>query len=140
MLVTVGKFLFAYEAHNFASRLRAEGVFAVSQQHGFGYANWSWVLAHGGFRVWVVDAELEATRAVIVKILDGEFQRELEAEFGDLDDVACPTCGSEDFLSRSAYADIAMAILLFPIGVSIPALPRVHRCETCANWWSEKRV
>ena len=135
MLVTVGRFLFAYEAHNLASRLMAEGLFAVSQFQGLAYVNWRYTAAVGGFRVWVAASDLEAARVVIQKSIAGEYLRELADEFGPLEEMTCPSCGSPDFLSRSNRVDIVLAALLLLLGVSMTARPVVHQCENCRTKW-----
>lgn len=137
MLVTVAKFLFAYEAHNLASRLRAEGVFALSQYQGLTYADWKYTAAVGGFRVWVAASDLEAARGVIQRCLDGEFRRELEQEFGSLDEVACPSCGSLEFSSRSNRVHVSLVALISFLGIAVTARPVICRCDNCKTWWQD---
>ena len=137
MLVPLAAFLNAHEAHIFKTRLEAEDIGVFMQGEDFVYLNWTYAMAVGGVRVCVVHEDLAAARAVVAKCIDGTYRAELQAEVGDLDDLKCPACGSASFKSRSAYIDLALLAICFVLGPIFPARARVHRCDNCANWWSE---
>ncbi len=131
-------FLSAREAHIFKTRLEASNIGAFIQGEDFVNMYWPFAMAIGGVRVYVVEADLECAHAVIADCLAGRYRRELEAEFGDLDDTKCPRCGSASFKSRSSRLDMAMlAATFFLSGIIFPARARVHVCDACGHRWHD---
>lgn len=136
MLVAVGRFLHAHEAHVVRSRLEAEGIFAAVAHEHHARADWGVALAIGGVKVLVHPDDLGLVRQVFEHSQSGEFQKGLEAEFGPLDDLSCPACGSPQVVSRRALADVATSLLvLFYFWIAIPVYAARHRCEVCGTHW-----
>ncbi len=110
MLVEVGRFLFAYEAYILRSRLVAEGLFATVVHDQHPQVAWHFALALGGVKVLALEEELDRVREVLARGKRGDFTRELEAAFGDLDDLRCPVCGSREHVDTRSPVDVIMAI------------------------------
>ena len=138
MLIAVAAFLNVHEAHLFKTRLEAENIGAFIQGEDFVYLLWPYATAVGGVRVCVVADEVTKTHEVIANCINGTYRRELEAEFGELDDVRCPSCGSTSIKSRSSYGDLVLLAAVFFIGSAIfPARARAHIRSSCGRKWPD---
>ena len=130
MLRTVTSFRDPWNAHLLKTRLTAEDIpsFVVNDQHA---ANmWHWSLALGGVRVMVPSCRIEDARAVWANILDGVYRRELEEQFGDLDDPKCPVCGSTQIACRPPWSQYVFAAGWWSFGIGAKLIR--SRCA-CAN-------
>ena len=110
MLVEAGRFLNAVDAHILKTRIEAEGLFATVIHQHHSQMDWRITLAVGGAKVLVLREELDLVRQVFARCASGAFRRELEAAFGDLDDLRCPVCGSREHVDTRSPVDVIMAI------------------------------
>lgn len=111
LLETVASFRDPWEAHLLRLRLEAEGIPAsVAFQYHVGN-NWWYSTALGGAKVQVPRSWLREARAVELSSRTGVFEDELRTEFGEIDDVRCPRCGSERFQKRRPIASIVLALV-----------------------------
>lgn len=133
MLVTLAAFDKQQEAHLFAGRLRAEGIFAVTLHDQHVGNNWLQSIALGGAKVAVSSTEYEAAKAVERLCHDGEFKRQLAAEFGDLDDLCCPYCGSADRWKRRPISQLLLSGLSLAFGGILPPWRWIFTCNVCGR-------
>lgn len=118
------------------TRLLAEGIFATVVHEHHVQANWAVALAIGGAKVLVLQDQLIEAKAVFARCSAGDFVKDLEEEFGDLNDWNCPSCGSTDVVNARSGVDAALAIVvLFALGVPIPVWADRHRCGICGAIW-----
>ena len=139
-MVPVASFLNVLEAHMLRTRLEAEDIPAFVENGNLIYGKWSLALAVGGARVCVIDNDAEKARSVVRACRAGEYYAQLEAEFGDLGDPACPACGSKSFTSARSFADIWLALFFVIFGAVLQARPRLHRCDACNNQWADSSL
>ncbi|HEY8696113.1 MAG TPA: GNAT family N-acetyltransferase [Rhizomicrobium sp.] len=133
MLVTLAAFDKQQEAHLFAGRLRAEGIFAVTLHGQHVGNNWLQSIALGGAKVAVSSTEYEAAKAVERLCRDCEFKRQLAAEFGNLDDLCCPYCGSSDYWKRRPIAQLLLSGLSLAFGGILPPWRWIFTCNVCGR-------
>ena len=134
MLTTAATFREPWEAHMFCSRLHAEGVpaFVVHEYH-VGNA-WHYSTALGGVKVLVVEEQREEAKSIERRCESGEFRQLLADEFGVLDDIQCPKCGSHEHWKRRPLQRAVMAIALsFLSGVVVPPVGWVYFCSRCGT-------
>jgi DNA-directed RNA polymerase subunit RPC12/RpoP len=134
MLTTVAAFRESWEAHMFCSRLEAEGVPAlVVHEYHIGNA-WHYSTALGGVKVQVCEDRKEEARSIERRCLSGEFRELLETQFGTMDDIHCPHCGSHEYWKRRPFLRAAMAITLSALfGIILPPLGWVYFCNQCGT-------
>ena len=137
MLVTVASFTEPWEAHIFRSRLEAEGIRAIVAHEHHVWQNWPYALALGGVKVQVLQEARDEAIAVVDRCRTGEYQAELAAAFGGLDERGCPRCGSARIASRRSWFGLLLLLLSAGLGVIFPLRRRVHRCKTCGAGWRE---
>jgi DNA-directed RNA polymerase subunit RPC12/RpoP len=134
MLTTVAAFREAWEAHMFRSRLEAEGVpaFVIHEYH-IGNA-WHYSTALHGVKVQVHEEQSEEASAVRKSCGNGEFRSLLETQFGDIDDIRCPNCGSHDYWRRRTvpWATIAVTLTVLFGGI-VPPIGWVYYCNQCGT-------
>lgn len=132
MLTTVTAFREPWEAHMFCARLNAEGIPAfVCHEYHIGNA-WHCSLALGGVKVQVPDESVQDARAIEGLCQSGAFKLLLELDFGDMDDVRCPVCGStQNWRRRANFRAVAAIAITFMTGVVFPPLGWVYFCERC---------
>ena len=134
MLVTASAFREPWEAHMFRARLAAEGIpgFVCHEYH-VGNA-WYLSVGLGGVKVQVPADRWAEARAVERLCVDGVFASLLEQEFGTLDVVCCPHCGSTKYWKRRPLPRAAMAISIsFLCGPLLPPQGWIYFCETCGK-------
>ncbi len=131
MLTTVAVFRDPWEAQLLRMRLDAEGLLSFVQSYHQISARWSYSYALGGVHVQVADDDVTEAHEIICRLRRGEYRVELIDMFGDLDDLCCPKCGSQDFRRRATIPQIIFSFgVLFLTGVPVPpALER--RCRAC---------
>ena len=96
----------------FCSRLEAEGIPAViAHEYHIGNA-WHFSTALGGVKVQVQDERQEEAKSIENSCRDGEFRSLLELDFGGLDDVRCPNCGSSEYWKRRPLLRAVIAIMV----------------------------
>ena len=135
MLETVARFRDPWEAHMLRLRLEAEGIPAsVAFQFHIGN-NWWYSQALGGVRVQVPRSWLKEALHVEKDCRAGVFTAELRQEFGDIDDVQCPNCGSESFSKRRPIPSVILSLVTLLVTVPIPATGWVCRCRRCRTRW-----
>ncbi|MDE1987770.1 MAG: hypothetical protein KGL29_02835 [Alphaproteobacteria bacterium] len=133
VLITVAAFREPWEAHMFCARLMAEGVPAtIIHEYHIGNA-WHSSVALGGVKVQVPDARKEEAEAVERLCRSGKFKSLLQSEFGDLDDVRCPHCGSGEYRKRRPLLRAAAAIAVSFTFMILPPLGWVYFCEKCGT-------
>ncbi|MGA7713003.1 MAG: hypothetical protein WCA81_13950 [Rhizomicrobium sp.] len=133
MLITVAAFREPWEAHMFCSRLEAEGVPAVIVHECHIGTAWHYSTALNGVKVQVSDDRKEDAKSIERLCREGEFRSLLEREFGDLDDVRCPNCGSDEHWKRRPLLRAAIAIVVSFLTVIVPPLGWVYFCEKCGT-------
>ncbi len=134
MLTTVAAFREPWEAHMFCSRLEAEGVpaFVVHEYH-IGNA-WHYSTALGGVKVQVGEERKEEAKSIERRCRGGEFRSLLESEFGAMDDVHCPNCGSGEHWKRRPLLGAVFAITLLGLFRAIlPPIGWVYFCNRCGK-------
>src|SRR5579883_928153 len=123
----------------FCGLLRAEGIaaFVVHEYH-IGN-NWPLSTALGWTKVQVLSEQLAEAHSIGRLARDGEFQAMLRAEFGDLDDLHCPSCGKGDYSCRRPILPTITAILgSFLLGAAIPAWGWICSCRNCGTKFRTK--
>jgi hypothetical protein len=136
MLVEVGRFLHAHEAHVLRSRLDAEGLFAVVDHELLVRANWSLALAYGGVKVWVHRDDVLDAHRIMAAAHSGQLRKELADAIGDLDDFCCSACGSAGVASSRLPSHVVVSLLvLLMFGIAVPVTAVRHRCATCGTVW-----
>lgn len=132
-MLTVATFREVQEAHLFAGRLRAEGIHAsVAFQYHVGN-NWAYSTALGGAIVQVTNDDYVESKSIERLSRSGEFKRQLEDVFGDLDDLRCPNCGATDYWKRRPiYQGILSIVALFSVGI-LPPWRWIYFCNVCGT-------
>jgi DNA-directed RNA polymerase subunit RPC12/RpoP len=134
MLTTVAAFREPWEAHMFCSRLEAEGVPAfVAHERHVGIA-WHYSMALGGVKVQVDEVWKDEAESIQRRCGSGEFRSLLESEFGALDDIHCPNCGSRAHWKRRPILSAIIAIMgLGFLGIVLPPTSWVYFCNQCGT-------
>jgi hypothetical protein len=133
MLRTVTAFREPWEAHMFCSRLSAEGIPAfVSHELHVGNA-WHFSTALGGVKVQVPYDCVEHARMIQDFCASGEFKSLLERDFGDLNDVKCPKCGSHRNRRRRPVLESTVAVAVSFCFTIFPPTGWVCFCENCGT-------
>jgi len=141
MLITVAGFRDPWEAHLFRGRLEAEGVNATIAHEMHVSNNWPLSLALGGVKVQVPYDEIETARMIERACLQGEFEKVLRAELGDLDDTVCPHCGVRDYRKRRPLPRAVMAMAASIATESVfPPVGWIYRCESCGKEYRTPRL
>jgi DNA-directed RNA polymerase subunit RPC12/RpoP len=134
MLITVAAFREPWEAHMFCSRLEAEGVpaFVVHEYH-IGNA-WHYSTALGGVKVQVCEERKEEAKSIERCCWSGEFRSLLESQFGAIDDIHCPNCGSHEHWKRRPLPRAVIAVTLSSLfRVILPPIGWVYFCNQCGT-------
>ena len=138
MLTTIMSFRDPWEAHMFRLRLEAEGILAMVSHEHHVWMNWPYSTALGGVKVQVPTITSEAARAVWSRCMAGDYSAELDREFGGLDVLRCPMCGSTHFRRRPPLNKIVLLLAsFFWCGVIFPLRRSAYRCVECGANWSD---
>ena len=134
MLIAVAAFREPWEAHMFRSRLEAEGVPAfVAYEYHVGNA-WHYSNALGGVKVHVDEERKDEARSIERRCRDGEYRSLLESEFGAMDEVHCPNCGSHDYWKRRPVLQAVAAVAFLGLfRVIVPPKGWVYFCNKCGT-------
>ena len=134
MLTTVAAFREPWEAHMFCSRLEAEGVPAFIAHEYHIWNAWHFSICLGGVKVQVPSEMAGDARSIEERCRNGEFVAQLEHDFGDLEELRCPNCGSNERWKRRPIvrAVISIAVSLWS-GMVFPPLGWVYFCEECGT-------
>jgi hypothetical protein len=132
MLTTVAAFREPCEAHMFCARLEAEGVPAfIAHEYHIGNA-WFLSICLGEVKVQVPSEMVRDAQSIERRCRDGEFIAQLEHDFGDLEELRCPNCGSNEHWKRRPLARAVIALALFcRFGAFLPPIGWVYFCEKC---------
>lgn len=135
-MVTIGWFTEPWEAHIARGRLEAEGVRTfIANEHQVS-ANWCMAFALGCVQLQVLASDADTAREVLRRYQAGEFESELEQEFGELEREVCPACGSSSIETRSgAIGGLLALATLGACGVTFPPRRPISRCCECAYTW-----
>jgi DNA-directed RNA polymerase subunit RPC12/RpoP len=116
----------------FRSRLAAEGVPAVvNHEYHIGNA-WHYSTALGGVRVQVPAERKEDADSVAWRCRVGEFNKTLENQFGVMDEIRCPNCGSGDYRRRRPIPRAVISLMVsFLTGVVFPPAGWIYICSRC---------
>lgn len=115
------------EAEIVAGLLRAEGCTAHVFENGLSRLRWYEVIAFGGARVMVDDADLDPAIEVLARWREGDYCLE--------DDDRCPRCNSSDIEENPNYRGWSF---FFGCGLGLPLLPVLkwrERCKACGHRW-----
>jgi len=137
MLTTVTSFREPWQAHLLRTRLQAEGIPATVAHDQHIWVNWPISTALGGAKVQVPGDEIEHAREVMDRCASGEYKAELAAMFGDLDDVVCPNCGSQDLRRPPVLRQIILGISCVIAGLPVRMYGPRYRCKACGTQWNE---
>jgi hypothetical protein len=136
MLATVASFREPWEAHLFRGRLEFEGIPAMVAFENHVGVDWLWSDALGRVRVQVPRSWGSEALEVLSLCNAGIYAKELEAELGDLDDVKCPHCGSQDYTRRRPIVQLVLFLLvLFVLRVYYIPWKWLRRCKVCGTKW-----
>jgi len=137
MLTTLTSFRDPWQAHLLRTRLQAEGIPASVAYDQHIWVNWHISNAIGGAKVQVPSDEIEHAHDVMERCASGQYKAELAALYGDLDDVTCPNCGSENLRRPPAAKQIILGISCVLLGWPVRMYgPRYH-CKTCGTQWDD---
>ncbi len=137
MLMTIASFREPWEAHLFRLRLEAEGMLAVIAHEHHIWMNWPFSTALGGVKVMVPAANVEAVRSVWHRCQAGDYEAELDQEFGITESRHSPVCGSAHYRRRPPiYMTILLLASFFWCGVIFPLRHSLCRCDECGTNWS----
>ena len=137
MLTTLTTFREPWQAHLLRTRLEAEGIPASVAHDQHIWVNWPISNAIGGAKVQIPGDEIEHARQVMDRCASGHYKAELVALFGDLDDVACSNCGSQDLRRPPKMKQIILGISCALIGWPVRMYgPRYH-CRKCGAQWDD---
>jgi hypothetical protein len=136
-LATLATFRDPWEAHMFRNLLEAEGIPAEVADDQLIWMDWPLSTALGGVRVRVPDAFADDAQAVLERCVDGRYRAELSEMFGDLQDIACPSCGSKDFRRRPSLQQLLFGILSLVVATTIKVDANRYRCRKCGTRWRE---
>jgi len=136
-LVTVGSFTGPIEAHLAKGRLEAEGIPAFVAHEHHVWANWVFSHALGGVKVQVMPEHTTQAAAILKEHVEGKYEVALKEEFPDIQDNACPKCGSREFKSSIPFGLLVLVILtLGLVSIIFPARRVNHTCLRCGNKWN----
>jgi hypothetical protein len=124
----------------FCGRLRFEGIPAMVAHECHVSVNWPWSNALDGVKVQVPRSWVREARIIQARCRAGDYKAELQSEFGDLDDLKCPVCSSQQYWERrTAFQTLACLLLL--VVLTVPAPPRswLYHCEICGAKWKDRR-
>jgi hypothetical protein len=140
VLTTVASFRDPWEAHLFCGRLEAEGVPATVNHEHHIWVNWPISTGLGGAKVQVPSSRAYEAQTVLAKCLEGRFTEELNNEFGNIELLHCPVCGSRKLRCRPGTAQIAFGVsLLLAFGVPSVLDKSTCRCLSCGHKWHERK-
>jgi hypothetical protein len=136
VLATVATFREPWRAHILRGRLEAEGLLALVIHENHISVNWPWASALGEIKVQVLNDDLPAAQNIQRRCQDGQYQKELEALFGELEELRCPSCRSTSIESRSSAGWVAGLIVSYlTTGVIFPLPKSAHKCVACSRTW-----
>jgi len=135
-MITVAHYFEPSEAHVVRALLASAGLHATVADEHHVIANYPISTALGGVRVQVPHEEVEAAKGLIAAYANGELQRELEEETGDVPE-ACPACGSAELSGRVPVRSKVLAVAVFALGAAtFPTRQSVRKCASCGHSWS----
>jgi DNA-directed RNA polymerase subunit RPC12/RpoP len=137
-LTTIATFREPWEAHMFCGRLHVEGIPAMVAHECHVSVNWPFSTALGGVKVQVPRSWAREARIVEARCRAGDFKAELSAELGDLDDLKCPVCGSNQFWKRRTVIQTLLSLISLEFE-PIPPWSWLYHCETCGAKWKDRR-
>lgn len=131
MLSTVATFNELPEAYILRGRLWAEGIPSWIT-HEYQIAN-DWFRATARHGAWVqVPTVDEANALEIVRAARaGAFKAQLSGQFGELEDLHCPNCGSTDFWKRRPIVTASFAMTLGLLLGITPLVRWIYFCNAC---------
>jgi hypothetical protein len=134
MLSTVATFNKLPEAYILRGRLLAEDIPAwVTNEYQIAI-DWFYATARHG--AWVQVSAINETEAfeIVRAAMAGEFKALLAEQFGEIDELRCPQCGTTDCWKRRPLIRGAVAILFGVLTRTIPPLLRwIYFCNACGN-------
>ena len=132
MLTTLTATREPWEAHMLCGRLRAEGVPATIAHENHIGLRWDLSTALGGVKVQVPEDWKERAWAIENACQTGAYHEGLAAEFGDIDDLLCPRCGSKHPRQRRPFVRAALAIVISSVmGRVLPPIGWIYCCRAC---------
>jgi hypothetical protein len=137
MWSTIAAYREPWEAHLLRGRLEAEGIPAIVVHEHHAGVNWPFSTGLGGAKVQVPGELWREAGQIECLCCQGEFRTLLQSEAGDLADVKCPHCGSEEYRKRRPFLRAVFAVSLsFCTGSVFPPLGWIHRCNGCGReYW-----
>ena len=121
-------------------RLEADGIPAFIADDQFVWMKWPISTALGGVRVGVPNGYGEDANVALARCASGEYQAELAAMFGGVDELDCPRCGSTSIRRRPSAGEILFGVVcLLLFGVAVKVDPRRCTCRVCGWRWSDMR-
>jgi len=134
--VTVGWFTEPWDAYIARGRLRAEGISSwIIHEHHI-WANWMYSNALGGVKLQVLSQDAELGTFILERCWRGEYEEELDDEFGMEPARRCPSCGSTSFKEGVGVSHGLTPFALYVLmGVAYPPQKNTARCDTCRHRW-----
>jgi hypothetical protein len=135
-LVTIGWFTEPWDAHLVRGRLQAEDVFVCIVHEHHVWANWMYSNVLGQVKLQVLEEDAERGAKVLRRCRRGDFEKDLEHEFGALPKEQCPACRSTEIRQRTSVSRALLAFaVLGALGVAYPPRKNVFRCGGCGREW-----
>ncbi|MGK2941510.1 MAG: putative signal transducing protein [Immundisolibacter sp.] len=135
--VTVGVFTNPLDAHLAKGRLEAEGISAHILNEHYIWANWPLSDALGGVKVQVADHNADGAKKILTAHIAGAYEQDLKEEFPQIEQKACPRCGSEEFESTLPLSYLLLVIFTLGLGIIFPMRQSNHTCLSCGLRWKD---